>query len=222
MAADAKDRERVEAVARATEERTARAPPRAKTAPADDPPAPRPRPTARAATRPEAVTLEPGAELETETEAETPSEAVAADAPIFPPQRVTPPKSSTPWVAIAAGVGLLLVAVIVGGYFVMKGQLTDARQAERSAYAGRFAGLWAPEGLSCADSSVRTTADGVQFTMTPAGGAATSETITAVEPGGDLTSQGADGASYVYHLSGDTLTRQSADGKTADMVRCPG
>jgi hypothetical protein len=223
MAADAKDRERVEAAARgaaAVAEAPPRSPPRAKAPPpADDPPAPRPRTNGRAA-KPEAVTPGPAAELESESEAH--DEAVAADRPMFSPRTVAPPKKSPPWVAIAAGVGVLLVAVIVGGYFVMKGQLSDARQAERSAYAARFAGLWAPEGLSCADSSVRTTADAAQFTMTPTGGVAASETVTAVDPGGDLTSQAADGQSYVYRLSGDTLTRQSADGKTATMVRCPG
>jgi hypothetical protein len=204
MAADAKVRERAEVAARAAPD----------AAPA---PAARPR---RAAARPAPAAPEP---VHDDAGANEP--IAAADPPIFAPRRPVPRRASPPpWMVIAAGGLALLLAVVIGGGLYMKGQVEHARQAARDAEAARFAGLWAPEGLACADSSVRITTDGGVFTLAPAGAAAApvSDTITAVDPGGSLTIQSADGASFVYTLSGDTLTRRSPDGNTASMVRCPG
>jgi hypothetical protein len=165
-------------------------------------------------TRPKATAPEPAREEVIQP--------VEPDPPIVKPTPAPPRPKSNGWIFAAVGVVAVLVAVVGGGAWYMMQQVSNAKDAARDAYAARFNGVWAPQGLSCEDSSVRITAQGGVFTMTPAGGAPASYRITAVNPGGDLTMRGDDGQTFVDRLDGDTLTRQSPDGSTAAMVRCHG
>ena len=200
--------------------------PRKPRAPRPDPVGPTPVPKQEAPRpQPEGTVLEPRMQ---EPKPELQQTTIVP--PPVPPRPVIP---TWAWFVLGIPV-LILVLLFFIGLAHPKGGGADSSAASASPSAEPAAssaadltdlakpllGAWAPTGLNCG-YAVTITADSGSLSEASSGSTATSATIEGAGDDGAVKVKQSDGSEVSYAVSGDTLTKTTADGQSTQMTRCP-